>query len=115
MIDANKIASYLSRDFEKLFGHKVESEPNDQHKARNNELYFSLSIDQDFGIFSMVMKKASVNVRVANSLFGDKAAYWVYLNLSYSHHGGGSNGSAIGVIWYDEEGNLLEADVASKR
>ena len=69
--------------------------------------FFNMSCEQEFGIFAAVIDSAEISAYFAK-LETDKTdedsnptdeTYWVQVSLSYSHPGGGTNGSTIMTIW----------------
>ncbi len=104
------IAACVLAHFEEQFGVPVgpahgESFSSDRNGQRH---FFRMEIKQDFGIFSMVIKKAQVHVAFEKSQHNGETRYWVPINLGYEHPGGGSNGSSIGTMWFNEAGDLIE-------
>ena len=77
-----------------------------KHAGEYNErVDFDLEIQQDFGIFSMVITSAKIGVRaepttMQGPLGKEVDCIWTSVNLWYEHPGGGRNGSSVVNIWF---------------
>lgn len=93
-IDIAQIAKLIAEDINSRFGQKVDLQPMN-HRSRRGE-YFSLAIEQNLGVFQMVIQEVHVDVQADHCTDG---SIWVKAGLAYTHPGGGTNGSDIGRWW----------------
>lgn len=107
---------------------RVAEEISDKHKFSTNFMpqkdsvclhgngraYFDLQIEENHGIFAMIIKKAHINVRIERNE-GENAEkdgrYWVMVSLSYEHTNGGTNGYTIGDMWLSENYQIVESRI----
>lgn len=107
-MDNEYIATLVAAQIAASFGHTVKAEPFEESRSRGGDQFFSLPIEENFGIFSMVMKDAHVRIaagKVESEEHGEH--YNVRAALHYSHVSGGSNGSNIGTYWFTKTGELI--------
>jgi hypothetical protein len=71
----------------------------EESKSRNGDrIFFDMAATQDLGIFATIIASARISAYYEKTDNG----YWIIVNLSYTHPGGGSNGSNIARVWLDD-------------
>lgn len=94
-IDVETVAATIAADIATRLGFKVDPQMTDV-SHRGDSSYCTLPIEQNLGVFAMVVKSAQVSLRME---LVDDGTTWVLGSLQYSHTGGGTNGSNIGTWW----------------
>lgn len=99
IVEIDMIGKLIAEDIKTRFGFHVETEVTAKSKTRGGE-YGDLAIEQDLGIFAMIVSVATIRLRAEP--MGD-GAIWVLVSLNYDHTTGGSNGHNIGTYWIRDD------------
>jgi hypothetical protein len=103
MIDGTKFAAQIATALYIGFQVSVKPEVNDVKNHRTSTT-FTMPVEQEFGIFRMIIQDAVVKVQSST----ENGTTWCSIGLHYNHTGGGSNGYTIGTMLFDSSGNLKE-------
>lgn len=107
-IDIDMVAEAIAKEIQSRFGFAVDADPYDTSRTRSGDEYFDLPAPADYGIFKTIMKHAWLRVRVGRVKVGEADEHLcVFIALHYDHVSGGSNGSNIGTMWIDYDGNVM--------
>ena len=104
---ATALAAVLNTQYPVL---QVADLVSGETSSRSGRTFFTLPVSQDLGIFAAVI--ASVDLRVYYEKIDDhrddafQGGYWINAALSYTHPGGGSNGSDVATVWLDRDFNF---------
>lgn len=88
--------------------------PESTFQGLNDNISFSQQIEENHGIFAMIVKKAFIRVRVQKNQPSDNTSeyrYWVKVDLDYEHQDGGANGKTIGTLWLNDAYEIVESKI----
>ena len=106
--DNDRIAALVAKQIEERFGHKVEAEPYNESRTRLGERYFDLPIEQEHGIFGMIVSETHLKIRAGEVEDAENGKHTsVFVALHYEHVSGGRNGSNVGTFWFADDGGLI--------
>ena len=106
MLSNEQIANLVSVQLAKDHGLKVDPTLNGVSSGRDGDQYFDLDVNQEFGIFKTIIKRAWVGIRAGQVTVvneNDKKQTTVMASLNYEHPSGGTNGSSICTYWFEGE------------
>lgn len=108
IIDNESIAALVAKQIEERFGHKVEAAPYDENRTRTGDRFFSLPIEQEHGIFGMIVSETHLKLRAGEVEDAENGKHTsVFVALHYEHVSGGRNGSNVGTFWFADDGGLI--------
>jgi len=102
-IDLSAISAAVAADIKTRFDHQVDPTPIEPSQ-RGNRHHCTLAINQDFGVFTMIITSAHVALSAEAC---EDGSIWVLCSLNYEHVGGGRNGSNIGTWWVTTDGKIV--------
>ena len=108
MLTPDRIAGLLAAQINDQYGVIIGTDPIDATTGSDGSSLFALPIQQDLGVFKMIVKstKVSVNAGEVEDPQNGKVTC-VRASLDYEHSTGGRNGHTIGSYWFKEDGSLL--------
>lgn len=106
--DNERIAALVAKQIKDRFGHSVDPAPYDESRTRSGERFFSLPIEQDHGIFGMIVSETHLKLRAGEVEDAENGKHTtVFVALHYEHVSGGRNGSNVGTFWFADDGGLI--------
>lgn len=108
------IARRVAEEISDKHGISVKFAPEDVRQNRGGSISFSQGVEENHGIFKMIIAKAAINVQVQESRPKEDDVpyrYWVQVNLGYEHTRGSTNGYVIGELWLNENYDIIESTI----
>jgi len=108
MINTEKVALAVGEVLNFRFGVGISAAPIGESSARDGEQNFKLSLEQSFGVLTMIIKSAEIHVRAAElPASSHGSVFWVRVSLHYNLVSGGRNASVICTLWLDKSYAVL--------
>ena len=106
--DNDRIAALVAEQIKDRIGHSVDPAPYDENRTRSGEQFFSLPIEQEHGIFDMIVSGTHLKIRAGEVEDDENGKHTsVFVALHYEHVSGGRNGSNVGTFWFADNGELI--------
>jgi len=115
-MDINQIAKRVAEEIANKHKFKVNFMPEPESILLRGEGrgYFNLQIEENHGVFAMIIKTAHISVHVERNEAENsekEGRYWVNISLSYEHTNGGTNGYTVGQMWLNENYEIFESRI----
>ncbi|MBS7671513.1 hypothetical protein [Croceicoccus gelatinilyticus] len=107
--DTTIVAKTVADVIAEKFGMTISTVPTDEKTCLDRTRIFNLLVDQEFGVFELIIESAVIKVEASHIECGEHGkAIHARVDLEYMHKTGGRNGGSVVNIWMRKDGSIIQ-------